>query len=297
MIYSKILIVKRGITRVKKTINDLMSMKNDQKITMITAYDYYMGKLVDEAGIDVVLVGDSLGMVVQGHDDTLPVELEEMIYHTKAVTRGVEKALIVTDLPFMSYQSGVIKALKSAGRIMKKSRAGAVKLEGGKRVVPQVKALVETGIPVMGHIGLTPQSVNQFGGFKVQGKDKSRALELLEDALALQEAGAFSIVLETVPCELACIVTDKLSIPTIGIGAGLGCDGQVLVLHDLLGVDKDFKPKFVRRYADLNQVVNRAVAEYIQDVRNKKFPANEESFEMKSDILIEIEEELADGHY
>lgn len=275
------------------TISDLLEKKRQgKKISMLTAYDYYTARLADEAKIDVVLVGDSLGMVVQGRKDTLPVTVDEMIYHTKAVNRGAGRALIVTDLPFMSYQAGVTEAMKNAGRIMKESGAGAVKLEGGKRVLPQVKALVDAGIPVMGHLGLTPQSVNQFGGFKVQARDRAQAVELLEDALALQEAGAFCLVLETVPLELAEIVTERLDIPTIGIGAGPYCDGQVLVFHDLLGFDDSFKPKFVRQYANLNQIIIRAIREYISDIENGNFPADKESFHMKEEVLKELRKEL-----
>ncbi len=275
------------------SIKDIMEKKEKkEKITMITAYDYYMGKLVDEAGIDIILVGDSLGMVIQGNQDTLPVTLEQMIYHTKIVNRGNNNALLVTDMPFMSFQTGVEKALESAGKIMKKSGAGAVKLEGGKRIIPQVKALVEAGIPVMGHLGLTPQSVNQFGGFKVQGKDREKAVELYNDALQLQEAGVFSIVLETVPRELAALITEKLSVPTIGIGAGPDCDGQVLVFHDLLGFDDQFNPKFARKYANLNKVIKNAVNKYIQEVKEKEFPSDNESFHLDEQLYKKLKREL-----
>ncbi len=272
------------------TIKDVIKKKeNGEKITMLTAYDYYSAKLIDEAGIDMILVGDSLGMVIQGRENTLAVTVEEMIYHTKMVKRGASHSLIVTDLPFMSYQTGVEEALKNAGRILKKSGAGAVKLEGGQRVIPQVKALVEAGIPVMGHLGLTPQSVNQFGGFKVQGREKEKALELLKNAEALEEAGVFSIVLETVPKELARLVTESLKVPIIGIGAGPYCDGQVLVFHDLLGFDSSFKPRFVRQYVNLNEVINKVVQDYIADVKNNKFPSEGESFKMKDEVLKEVE--------
>jgi len=275
------------------TIKDIIKKKeNGQKISMLTAYDYYSARLVDEAGIDMILVGDSLGMVIQGREDTLAVTVEEMIYHTKMVKRGASRSLIVTDLPFMSYQTGVEEALKNAGRILKESGAGAVKLEGGQRVIPQIKAMVEAGIPVMGHLGLTPQSVNQFGGFKVQGRDKDKALELIKDAQALQEAGVFSIVLETVPLELARMVTERLEVPTIGIGAGPYCDGQVLVYHDLLGFDPSFKPKFVRQYVNLNEIIREAIQNYIGDVEQGKFPLEGESFQMKSEVLKELVEEL-----
>jgi 3-methyl-2-oxobutanoate hydroxymethyltransferase len=277
----------------RTTIKDLNDKKEQGlKITMLTAYDYYTAKLVDEAGIDLILVGDSLGMVVQGMDDTLSVTVDDIIYHTRAVKKGARRSLIVADLPFMSFQISVEEAMRNAGRIIKESGAGAVKLEGGKRVVPQVEALVKAGIPVMGHLGLTPQSVNQFSGFKVQAKEKAQGLELLEDALALQKAGVFSIVLETVPLELASIVTDRLKIPTIGIGAGPDCDGQVLVFYDLLGFDQDFKPRFVRRYADLHQIINQAIKKYIADIKESRFPALEEGFRMKEDVLEDIRKEL-----
>ena len=273
----------------KKTIKDLMKMKKEAKrVSMITAYDYYMSKLVDEAGIDVILVGDSLGMVVQGRETTLPVTVNDMIYHTQAVCRGAKNALIVADLPFMSYQVGVEKAVENAGKIMKESGAGAVKIEGGSSVLPQIKAIIKAGIPVMGHLGLTPQSVNQFGGFKVQGKNSKNANKIIDDAFLLQEAGVFSIVLETVPLELAKIITDKIDIPTIGIGAGPYCDGQVLVLQDLLGIDQGFKPKFVRRYANIQHIIDQAVSNYIKDVKNNNFPEDKESFHMDKNSLKDL---------
>ena len=266
--------------------------RNNEKISMITAYDYYSAKLVEEASIDIILVGDSLGMVFQGQENTLPVTVEEMIYHAKAVKRGAKNSYIVTDLPFMSYQLGVKEALATAGKIVKETGTQAVKLEGGKRVIPQIEAMVGAGIPVMGHLGLTPQSVNQLGGFKLQGGNKESALEIIDDALALQEAGVFSIVLETVPKQLAEIISEKLTIPTIGIGAGLHCDGQVLVIHDLLGIDNDFKPGFVRQYAELNRVIKGALQDYIKDVKEENFPADKESFTMDDKFLTEIKEEL-----
>ncbi len=274
-------------------INDFLNMKeNKEKISMLTAYDYYFARLAEESGIDMILVGDSLGMVFQGQENTLPVTVKQMIYHTKAVKRGAKDSFIVTDLPFMSYQTGVKEALLSAGKIIKEGGVQAVKLEGGKRVIPQIKALVEAGIPVMGHLGLTPQSVNQMGGFKLQGGKKKSALKIIDDALALQEAGVFSIVLETIPEQLAKIITKKLTIPTIGIGAGLQCDGQVLVIHDLLGIDNQFKPGFVRQYADLNNIIKKALQNYIGDVKDQKFPAGKESFKMNNEALDEIKEEL-----
>ncbi len=275
-----------------RTVNDIVRMKKEgTRISMLTAYDYYSGKLVSGAGIDIILVGDSLGMVMQGHKNTLPVTLEDMIYHTKMVDRGRSDALLVTDLPFMSFQESVSRAMSSAGRIMKESGAQAVKLEGGSRVIPQVKAMTDAGIPVMGHLGLTPQSVNQFGGFKVQGKQEESARTLIEDALELQKAGAFSVVLETVPRELAEVITRKLDIPTIGIGAGPDCDGQVLVLHDLLGYDEEFNPTFVRKYAELNRVIKKAVTEYINDIKGDSFPDDNESFHMEQDTARKLREE------
>jgi len=266
--------------------------KNGEKISMVTAYDYYAAKLAEEAGIDLMLVGDSLGMVFQGQENTLPVTVEEIIYHTKAVKRGAKESFIVADLPFMSFQLGVKDALATAGKIIKETGAQAVKLEGGKRVVPQIKAMVEAGIPVLGHLGLTPQSVNQMGGFKLQGGKKEAALAMIDDALALQEAGAFAVVLETIPGQLAEIITERLTIPTIGIGAGLNCDGQVLVIHDLLGIDNNFIPKFARKYADLNSIIKKALHNYINDVKEKKFPADSESFQINKETLAEIRDEL-----
>ncbi|SKA07330.1 3-methyl-2-oxobutanoate hydroxymethyltransferase [Selenihalanaerobacter shriftii] len=250
-----------------------------EKITMLTAYDYPTAKMIDEAGIDVILVGDSLGMVVLGYDDTLAVTIGDMIHHTKAVTRGATDTLVVTDMPFMSYKTGKINlTVQNAGRIMKESGAQAVKMEGGSEIVAEVEATINAGIPVMGHLGLTPQSVNQFGGFKVQGKTEKAAQELLEDARELEEAGVFALVLECIPARLASLVTEELTIPTIGIGAGKGCDGQVLVTQDMLGIFGDFTPKFVRKYAKLNQRIISAFKDYQNDVEEGSFPRKEESF-------------------
>lgn len=266
----------------RKTINDIMELKKlGTNISMITAYDYYSAKLVDLAGVDIILVGDSLGMVIQGKKDTLSVSLNEMIYHTSLVKRGSDKALIVADLPFMSYQVSVEEAVRNAGLLIKKAGAGAVKLEGGKNILPQVKAVINAGIPVMGHLGLTPQSVHQLGGYRVQAKNKKDALKLLDDALLLQDAGVFSIVLETVPLELSKIISEELDIPVIGIGAGPYCDGQVLVFHDLLGFDKDFNPKFVRKYINLNLVITEALENFVNDVRDNKFPDHKESYHLE----------------
>jgi 3-methyl-2-oxobutanoate hydroxymethyltransferase len=248
------------------------------KITVLTCYDASFARLLDAAGIDVLLVGDSAGMVVQGHDTTLPVTLDEMIYHMRAVARGARRAHLVGDLPFMSYQASIEDGLRSAGRMMKEGGAEAVKLEGGAQHAELVHRLVQVGIPVMGHIGLTPQSVHQLGGFKVQGKDAEAGRRLLADARALEEAGAYSLVLEGIPASLAAEVTREVSIPTIGIGAGAGCDGQVLVIYDLLGVNADFKPRFVRRYADLAGLVTSAAQAFAADVRAGTFPSDAESF-------------------
>ena len=253
--------------------------------TMITAYDYAMARNVDEAGIDMILVGDSVGNVMLGYSSTIPVTMDAMIHHTQAVVRGTKYALVVGDMPFMSYQASEAEGLMNAGRFLKEGGCAAIKLEGGSEVCPLVKKMVTAGIPVMGHIGLTPQSVNQFGGFKVQGKDVAAAQKLLDDAKALEAAGAFSIVLECVPAALAAKVSEAISIPTIGIGAGNGCDGQVLVCNDLLGVSNGFTPKFVKKYRDLHQEIVGAVSEYISDVRERSFPAPEHTFKIDDEVL------------
>ena len=253
--------------------------------TMITAYDYAMARNVDEAGIDMILVGDSVGNVMLGYSSTIPVTMDAMIHHTQAVVRGTKYALVVGDMPFMSYQASEAEGLMNAGRFLKEGGCAAIKLEGGSEVCPLVKKMVTAGIPVMGHIGLTPQSVNQFGGFKVQGKDIAAAQKLVDDAKALEAAGAFSIVLECVPAALAAKVSEMISIPTIGIGAGNGCDGQVLVCNDLLGVSNGFTPKFVKKYRDLHQEIVGAVSEYISDVRDRSFPAPEHTFKIDDEVL------------
>ena len=253
--------------------------------TMITAYDYAMARNVDEAGIDMILVGDSVGNVMLGYSSTIPVTMDAMIHHTQAVVRGTKYALVVGDMPFMSYQASEAEGLMNAGRFLKEGGCAAIKLEGGSEVCPLVKKMVTAGIPVMGHIGLTPQSVNQFGGFKVQGKDVAAAQKLLDDAKALEAAGAFSIVLECVPAALAAKVSEVISIPTIGIGAGNGCDGQVLVCNDLLGVSNGFTPKFVKKYRDLHQEIVGAVSEYISDVRDRSFPVPEHTFKIDDEVL------------
>jgi 3-methyl-2-oxobutanoate hydroxymethyltransferase len=253
--------------------------RQGQPIVMVTAYDATFGRLVDEAGVDVILVGDSLGMVMQGHPHTLEVSLEHMIYHTRCVQRVVQTALIVADLPFMSYQVSAEQALLSAGRLIQEGGAAAVKLEGGgPEREAAIRRIVAAGIPVMGHLGLTPQSVHQFGGFRVQARENEAAERLRRDALGIQEAGAFSLVIEGVPAALAREVSESLEIPTIGIGAGVGCDGQVLVIQDLLGLEDRFKPRFVKRYADLAQTVRDAVGAYADEVRGRDFPGDEHSF-------------------
>jgi 3-methyl-2-oxobutanoate hydroxymethyltransferase len=269
--------------------SDIREMKRrGEKIVMMTAYDYPTARLVDEAGADMILVGDTLGMVVLGYDSTLPVTMEDMIHHTKAAVRGAKRAMVVGDMPFMSYQTGWQDAMKNAARFLQETGCGAVKLEGGVRSAETVRHLVDAGIPVMGHIGLTPQSVNQVGGWKVQGKTPAAAVQLMHDAQALEQAGAFAIVLELVPAPLAQILTSRLSVPTIGIGAGVHCDGQVQVFHDLLGMFDQFSPKHARRYADVGDIIRDAVARYAADVRSGAFPTAKESFKMDPAALAEL---------
>ncbi|WP_270507041.1 3-methyl-2-oxobutanoate hydroxymethyltransferase [Paraclostridium sordellii] len=267
------------------TITFKDSKKNKQKLTMLTAYDYSTAKLIDSCGINGILVGDSLGMVCLGYEDTLSVTMEDMIHHTKAVAKGAKNSLIVADMPFMSYQTSVYDAVYNAGRLIKEGRAQAIKLEGGVEVFEQIKAIVKASIPVMGHLGLTPQSVNAFGGFKVQGKDEVAAKKLIEDAIAVEKAGAFSVVLEGVPSKLAKIVTEKLSIPTIGIGAGIDCDGQILVYQDMLGMFSDFTPKFVKKYESLGDKMKSAFETYIDEVENGYFPSQKHSFNISDEII------------
>ncbi|WP_419070355.1 3-methyl-2-oxobutanoate hydroxymethyltransferase [Slackia isoflavoniconvertens] len=256
-----------------------------EKLSMLTAYDYSTAKLEDESGINGILVGDSLGNVVLGYEDTVSVTMEDMIHHGAAVARGAKNALVVVDMPFMSYEVTVEEAVRNAGRLMKEGRAGAVKLEGGVRVAEQIRAIVKAGIPVMGHIGLTPQSINVFGGFKVQGKSEEAARALLADAKAVEEAGAFAVVIEAVPAALAQMITDAVSIPTIGIGAGAGCDGQILVYQDMLGMFSDFTPKFVKRYANVGEVMREAFANYAAEVASGAFPTEEHTYKTKDDVL------------
>ena len=270
----------------KNTVATARQQKKDgDKITMLTAYDYSTAKLMDEAGINMLLVGDSLGMVMLGYEDTLSVTMEDMIHHTAAVARGAKNALVVGDMPFMSYQASVYDAVVNAGRLMKEGRCNAVKLEGGAAVCPQIKAITEASIPVMAHIGLTPQSVNAFGGFKVQGKSEEAARRILEEAKAVEEAGAFAVVLECVPAKLAELITKTVNIPTIGIGAGAGCDGQVLVYQDMLALFSDFKPKFVKHFADVGSVMREGFKAYIEEVKAGTFPAEEHTFKIEDQII------------
>lgn len=251
-----------------------------EKITVLTAYDYSTARMVDEAGVDVVLVGDSLGMVLLGYDSTLPVTVHDMLHHTRAVARGTRHALVVGDMPFMSYHVSVSESVRNAGRFLQEAGANAVKLEGGREIADTVKAIIAAGIPVMGHLGLTPQSVNQLGGFRVQGRDEAAARQIINNALALQDAGVFAIVLECIPAALAKMVTSRLDIPTIGIGAGAECDGQVLVFHDLVGLYSDLSPKFVKRYASLRSDIKDAIVRYRDEVKAGDFPGPEHGFEM-----------------
>lgn len=262
------------------TLTFRQKKERGEPITMLTAYDYPTAMAVDKAGIDSILVGDSLAMVVLGYENTLPVTMEEMLHHARAVARGAKTSMLIGDLPFMSYQVSVEDAVRNAGRFLQQANMDAVKLEGGRERADAVRAIVSAGIPVMGHLGLTPQSVHQLGGFRAQGKTASAAKKLFEDAQILEEAGAFSIVLESVPARLAEFISKKISIPTIGIGAGLGCDGQVLVTHDLLGLFDRFTPKFVKKYANLHEVMNKAFTDFIDDIETKKFPAPEHTVEM-----------------
>ena len=280
------------------TTRDIASMKaKGERIPMVTAYDYPTAKLADQAKIPMVLVGDSLGMVVLGYDSTIPVTMEDMLHHCKAVGRGAQRALIVGDLPFMSYQAETSEALRNAGRLLKEGGVQAVKLEGGVVVAETVRQMVECGIPVMGHIGLTPQSVNGFGGYRVRGKERGEAAQLIRDAEALEKAGAFAVVLELVPTPLAETISRRLSIPTIGIGAGPHCDGQVQVLHDMLGLFTDFVPKHARQYARLAELITDALKQYVEEVKEGSFPSEKESFEMDRDILEGIDEVLERSLY
>jgi 3-methyl-2-oxobutanoate hydroxymethyltransferase len=278
--------------KMRTTIIQIKEMKQKgKKITMLTAYDYATAKLIDGVGVPLILVGDSLGMVILGYESTIPVTMDEMLHHTKAVVRGTEQSLIIGDMPFMTYHASVSEALHNAARFIQEGGAQAVKLEGGETMAETVRRIVECGIPVMGHIGLTPQSVHQLGGFKVQGKTQETALRLAKDACALEEAGVFGIVLEAVPTPLAKIITKKVGVPTIGIGAGPFCDGQVQVVSDLLGLFTDFVPKHAKQYARLSDTIKQAVGDYINEVQAGTFPTDKQSYTMDESLLAGLEQE------
>ncbi|MCR5075568.1 MAG: 3-methyl-2-oxobutanoate hydroxymethyltransferase [Ruminococcus sp.] len=273
----------------KNTVSTLLKQKQSgDKITMLTAYDYTTAKIMDECGVNAILIGDSLGMVMLGYEITLPVTMEDMIHHTAAVSRGAVNTFVVADMPFMSYQVSVQEAVFNAGRLIKEGGANAVKLEGGAEVCEQIKAIVNASIPVVAHLGLTPQSVNAFGGFKVQGKSLDKAKKLIDDALKIQEAGACAVVLEGIPAKLADIITKKLIIPTIGIGAGNGCDGQVLVYQDMLGLTTGHTPKFVKRFADVGTLMRQGIADYISETKAGSFPAEEHTYAIEDDVINEL---------
>ncbi|OGX61627.1 MAG: 3-methyl-2-oxobutanoate hydroxymethyltransferase [Paenibacillus sp. RIFOXYA1_FULL_44_5] len=271
----------------KITTARLKKMKLDQEpISIITAYDYPSARLAEEAGIDVILVGDSLGNVVLGYESTLPVTIDDMVYHTKAVTRGAAQTFVISDMPFLTYHGDIDRALRLAGRLMQEGLCKAVKMEGGTEIIPVVQSFVHAGIPVMGHLGFTPQSVYQIGGYKVQGKNSEQADKMLKDALALEAAGAFAILLEMVTAELADYITHKLQIPTIGIGSGNGCDGQVLVFHDVLGYEVEAHPKkFVKKYADIGQQIKQGISQYVSEVKSKTFPNQEQTFHSDQEVI------------
>ncbi|MCR4567449.1 MAG: 3-methyl-2-oxobutanoate hydroxymethyltransferase [Pseudobutyrivibrio sp.] len=274
----------------KNTVTSLQEMKQrGEKISMLTCYDYSTACLMEEAGINAILIGDSLGMTMMGYSDTLPVTVDDIIHHCASVSRGLKDTFLVADMPFMSYQTSVYDAVKNAGRLVKEGHAQAVKLEGGASVCQQIKAIVNADIPVVAHIGLTPQSINAFGGFKVQGKNIERALQILEDAKAVEEAGAFMVTLECVPEELATLISKELTIPTIGIGAGNGCDGQVLVYQDMLGMFSGFKPKFVKHFANIGEEMKRAFSQYDAEVKSKAFPAEEHNFKIDPEVMAAVE--------
>lgn len=276
----------------KNTVSTLLKQKQSgDKITMLTAYDFTTAKIMDECGVNAILIGDSLGMVMLGYENTLPVTMEDMIHHTAAVSRGAENAFIVADMPFMSYQVSVEDAVINAGRLVKEGGANAVKLEGGAEVCPQIKAIVNASIPVVAHLGLTPQSVNVFGGFKVQGKTIDKAEKLVRDALEIQEAGACAVVLEGIPAQIADIITKKLFIPTIGIGAGNGCDGQVLVYQDMLGLTTGHTPKFVKRFAEVGALMRQGINDYISETKSSSFPAQEHTYAVDENVVSELMKE------
>ncbi|HAH18374.1 3-methyl-2-oxobutanoate hydroxymethyltransferase [Eubacterium uniforme] len=277
----------------KKTINTFKEAKlNGDKVTMLTAYDYSTAKIMEEAGVDSILVGDSLGNVMLGYEDTISVTMEDMIHHCRAVARGAKNTLVVCDMPFMSYQTSVYDAVVNAGRLMKEGRANAVKLEGGRVVKDHIKAITDASIPVCAHLGLTPQSINAFGGYKVQAKEEEAAKRLIEDCFIVQEAGAFAVVLECVPSALAEYITSKLDITTIGIGAGNGCDGQVLVYADMLGMFTDYKPKFVKHFANVYDVMKSGIEGYINEVKSKSYPAVEHTYKIDQDIMEKLKKEF-----
>lgn len=263
----------------------LEAKKSNRKISMLTAYDYSTAKILDDAGVDSLLVGDSLGMVVLGYENTLQVTMDDIIHHCKAVARGTKRAMVIADMPFLSYHISVEESVRNAGRLIQEGNAHAVKLEGGKDVEDKIKAIVKAQIPVIGHLGLTPQSVNMFGGFKVQGKNEEQAKKIIDDALLLQDAGVFAIVLECVPEKLSRIISERLEIPTIGIGAGKYCDGQVLVTQDMIGMYKNFVPKFVKQFANLSESINSAVKGYIKDIEEGQFPSKEHTFSISEEVL------------
>ncbi|MGN0144273.1 MAG: 3-methyl-2-oxobutanoate hydroxymethyltransferase [Clostridium sp.] len=270
----------------KNTVLTFQQAKeNGEKLSMLTAYDYSMAKIIDESGVNGILIGDSLGMVVKGDEDTLGVTVDDIIYHTKAVKKGAKNALIVSDMPFLSYHVSVEQAVMNAGRLMKEGGANAVKLEGGASIAKQIKAIVEAQIPVMGHIGLTPQSINAFGGFKVQGKSEEAAKKIIEDAKALEEAGVFAITLEGIPAKLAEIITKTVSVPTIGIGAGKECDGQILVYQDMLGMFSDFVPKFVKQYANIGTAMREAISSYVKEVKDGSFPEEKHTYKIDDSVI------------
>lgn len=270
----------------KNTVVTFKKAKEDNvKLTMLTAYDYSTAKLINDAGINAILVGDSLGNVILGYEDTISVTMEDMSHHAKAVAKGAPDALVVVDMPFMSYQTSVYDAVVNAGRLMKEGRANAVKLEGGKEVCPQIEAIVAAGIPVCAHLGLTPQSINAFGGHKVQGKSEQAAKKLVDDAIAVENAGAFAVVLECVPAKLAKVISEKLSIPTIGIGAGAGSDGQVLVYQDMLGMFSDFTPKFVKKFANVGEIMTQAFKDYDAAVKDGSFPQEQHTYAIDDDVI------------
>ncbi len=280
----------------KNTVSTLLRRKSEgEKLSMITAYDYTTARLVDDSGIDMVLVGDSLGMTMQGYENTIPVTMEESVVYGRSVARGCQNALVIMDMPFMSYQTSPEQALENAGRLMKETMADAVKLEGGKEVCPQICAITAAGIPVCAHIGMTPQSVHAMGGFRVQGKDEANARRILEDALAVEEAGAFAVVLECIPPKLAALITEKLSIITVGIGAGVCCDAQVLVYQDMLGMTEGHTPKFVRRFGEIGEAMKEAFRDYDRSVKEGTFPNEQESY-LKSDLSEELYQTLRNDY-